>query len=194
MNTPTVIAFFIFALIVAVAIFSGYRRSSAVSAPWPFYLKRLLTQPGQVLYHRLVKALPNHMVLAQVQVSRVLGVNKGSRFHDWNNRISRLSYDFVICDKAAAVIAAIEVDDKSHEKESRRATDAKKSKATLETHLSHDEKLTCHSINPAFALGDSLISFMMPLQCAAPTRKTALSNAVWLRHRSMFSTMALSRP
>jgi hypothetical protein len=73
MNAPTATALFIFALIVAVTIFGGYRRSSAASALWPFYLKRVLTQPEQVLYHRLVKALPNHIVLAQVQVSRVLG-------------------------------------------------------------------------------------------------------------------------
>ena len=135
MNTPATAALFIFALIVAAAILSGYRRSSAASAPWPFYFKRLLTQPEQVLYHRLVKALPNHIVLAQVQVSRVLGVKKGSRFYDWNNRINRLSYDFVICDKAAAVIAAIELDDKSHENGRRRATDAKKTKATLDAGL-----------------------------------------------------------
>src|SRR5580704_7644114 len=135
MNTLTTAALFIFALIVAATIFSGYRRSSTASAPWPFYLKRLLTQPEQVLYHRLVKALPNHIVLAQVQVSRVLGVKKGSRFHEWTNRINRLSYDFVICDKAAAVIAAIELDDKSHESKSRRATDAKKSKATTDAGL-----------------------------------------------------------
>jgi hypothetical protein len=44
---------------------------------WPFYVKRLLTQPEEVLYHRLVKSLPNHVVLAQVQMSRVLGVKEG---------------------------------------------------------------------------------------------------------------------
>jgi hypothetical protein len=135
MNAPTATTLFIFALIVAVSIFSGYRRSSAASAPWPFYLKRLLTQPEQVLYHRLVKALPNYIVLAQVQVSRVLGVKQGSRIHEWNNRINRLSYDFVICDKAATVIAAIELDDKSHESERRRNTDAKKNKATIDAGL-----------------------------------------------------------
>src|SRR5580704_7547730 len=135
MNTLTTAALFIFALIVAATIFSGYRRSSTASAPWPFYLKRLLTQPEQVLYHRLVKALPNHIVLAQVQVSRVLGVKKGSRFHEWNNRINRMSYDFVVCDKSAAVIAAIELDDKSHEAERRRDTDAKKTKATIDAGL-----------------------------------------------------------
>jgi uncharacterized protein DUF2726 len=135
MNFPTATAMCIFALIVAISIFGGYRRSSVTSGPWPFYLKRLLTQPEQVLYHRLVKALPNHIMLAQVQVSRVLGVKKGSRFHEWNNRINRMTYDFVICDKSSAVIAAIELDDKSHESERRRNTDAKKNKATVDAGL-----------------------------------------------------------
>lgn len=135
MNIPTATALLIFALIVAAAIFNGYRHSSAASAPWPFTVKRLLTQPEQVLYHRLVKALPNHIVLAQVQVSRVLGVKKGFKTHEWNNRINRLSYDFVICDKAATVIAAIELDDESHESERRKDTDAKKSKATTDAGL-----------------------------------------------------------
>jgi hypothetical protein len=46
-----------------------------------------------------------------------------------------MSYDFVICDKSAAVIAAIELDDKSHEPQSRKDTDAKKSKATVDAGL-----------------------------------------------------------
>jgi hypothetical protein len=77
-----------------------------------------------------VKALPEHIVLAQVQVSRVLGVKKGFNFHEWNNRINRLSYDFVVCSKDSTVLAAIELDDKSHESSSRKATDEKKEKAT----------------------------------------------------------------
>jgi very-short-patch-repair endonuclease len=135
MNIPTATGLSILAFIVAILIFGGYRRSSINSGSWPFYLKCLLTQPEQVLYHRLVKALPNHIVLAQVQVSRVLGVKKGSRFHEWNNRINRMSYDFVVCDKSAAVIAAIELDDKSHGTERRRDTDAKKTKATIDAGL-----------------------------------------------------------
>jgi hypothetical protein len=89
-----------------------------------------MSQPEQVLYYRLVRALPEHIVLAQVQVSRVLGVRKGFRFHEWNNRINRLSYDFVVCSKDSSVVAAIELDDKSHEEESRVLTDARKDKAT----------------------------------------------------------------
>ena len=67
-------------------------------------------RPEQLLYHRLVRALPEHIVLAQVQASRVLGVKKGYRFHEWSNRINRLSYDFVVCGKDSTVIAAIELD------------------------------------------------------------------------------------
>jgi Protein of unknown function (DUF2726) len=108
------------------------RRGLLPAAPdeWPFYVKRPLTQVEQVLYHRLVRALPEHIVLAQVQVSRVLGVKKGHNFHEWNNRINRLSYDFVVCAKDATVLVAIELDDRSHESDTRAATDAKKNKAT----------------------------------------------------------------
>lgn len=135
-DTPTVAILLLVALFVLVAILRRLvRLGVGGSGAWPFYAKRLLTQPEQVLYHRLVKSLPNHIVLAQVQVSRVLGVKKGFRFHEWNNRINRLSYDFVICDKASTVIAAIELDDKSHESERRVYTDAKKTKATTDAGL-----------------------------------------------------------
>jgi very-short-patch-repair endonuclease len=136
MHTPTVVILLILALVIFLLILKRRGRLAAHgSRPWPYYVKRLLTQPEQVLYHRLVKSLPNHVVLAQVQMSRVLGVKKGFRFHEWNNRINRMSYDFVICDKAATVIAVIELDDKSHESEHRRDSDAKKSKATTDAGL-----------------------------------------------------------
>src|SRR5712664_4099962 len=135
LDKPTVVILLIFVLVVFLAILKRRDRSAAGPRPWPFYVKCLLTQPEQVLYHRLVKSLPNHVVLAQVQMSQVLGVKKGFRFHEWNNRINRMSYDFVICDKASTVIAAIELDDKSHESDRRREADAKKTKATTDAGL-----------------------------------------------------------
>lgn len=116
----------------AIALAFVKKRSSAdgTDVAWPFYAKRPLTQPEQILFHRLVQALPEHIVLAQVQVSRVLGVKKGFNFHEWNNRINRLSYDFVVCSKDSTVLAAIELDDKSHEAAARAETDKKKEKAT----------------------------------------------------------------
>ena len=102
---------------------------------WPFCIKKPLSQPEQVLYHRLVKALPDHIVLAQVQVSRVLGVKKGWNNNEWNNRINRMSYDFVVCGKDSIVLAAIELDDITHESTRRKTTDEKKNKATKDAGL-----------------------------------------------------------
>ncbi len=120
----------VFVVVLIAALLRGRRPGSSTRASWPYYPKKPLSQPEQVLYHRLVQALPEHIVLAQVQVSRVLGVKRGYSFHEWNNRINRLSYDFVVCAKDSSVIAAIELDDSSHETPSRMATDQKKDLAT----------------------------------------------------------------
>jgi very-short-patch-repair endonuclease len=83
-----------------------------------------------VVEYRLVNALPDKIILSQVQLSRVLGVKKGNNFGEWNNRINRMSLDFVVCRKEdAGIIAVIELDDKSHEKEERIKADEKKDKA-----------------------------------------------------------------
>jgi hypothetical protein len=110
-------------LAIVAIIFAKLKQRGGLSdgeAAWPFYAKKPLTQPEQVLYHRLVNALPDHIVLAQVQLSRILGVKQGNNFHEWNNRINRMSLDFVVCGKDASIIAAIELDDKTHEKASRK--------------------------------------------------------------------------
>jgi hypothetical protein len=94
--------------------------------PWPFSLRRPLTEPEQVLYFRLHQALPDYMVLAQVGLSRFLAVRRGHNARDWYNRISRMSVDFLVCTKDASVVAAIELDDASHQQQDRANADAKK--------------------------------------------------------------------
>ena len=121
--------------VVVVAILKQRGLLGGATGPWPYYARKPLSQPEQVLYFRLVRALPDHIVLAQVQVSRVLGVKKGQNFHSWNNRINRLSYDFVVCAKDSTVVVAIELDDKTHEGARRAETDAKKTKATQDAGL-----------------------------------------------------------
>ncbi len=125
--------FVVIALFLLVAIFFLLLKrrgaTGAGDAPWPFYAKKPLTQPEQILYHRLVAALPECMVLAQVQLSRVLGVKKGFAFNEWNNRINRMSLDFCVCLKDSTIVAAVELDDKTHDKAARIEADAKKEKA-----------------------------------------------------------------
>ena len=96
---------------------------------WPFYAKKLLSPPEQVLYFRLVRALPGHIVLAQVQLSRLLEVKKGNGGQGWLNRINRMSADFVVCARDSSVAAVIELDDASHAQPERSTADAKKDHA-----------------------------------------------------------------
>ena len=96
---------------------------------WPFYAKKPLSQPEQVLYFLLIKALPDHIILAQVQLSRLLGVKKGNNAQAWSNRINRMSVDFVICNKDSSIVAVIELDDATHERKDRQVADAKKDRA-----------------------------------------------------------------
>ena len=96
---------------------------------WPFYQRKPLSAPEQVLYFRLVKALPDHIILGQVQLSRLLGVRKGNNAQAWLNRINRMSADFVVCKKDSSIVAVIELDDATHTAEKRLQADAKKDKA-----------------------------------------------------------------
>jgi len=123
-----------FLALTAYAVVSALRKRAAEAAaddqtPWPLYPKRPLSQPEQVVYHRLVTALPEHIVLAQVQLSRVIGVKKGFYARGWLNRINRMSFDFVVCLKDSTVVAAIELNDRSYESAERIQADIKKSRA-----------------------------------------------------------------
>lgn len=59
-----VLSIFVIAVL-ALAMLKRTGPSETSGGPWPFYAKRPLSPPEQVLYHRLIKALPEHIVLAQ---------------------------------------------------------------------------------------------------------------------------------
>jgi very-short-patch-repair endonuclease len=128
----TALPFLLFLVIIFAVVIGVLKKRAALAShdgPWPFYAKKPLSQPEQVLYHRLIGALPECIVLAQVQLSRVLGVKKGFRFNEWNNRINRLSVDFLVCLQDSTVVAAIELDDQTHARDSRKEADSRKEKA-----------------------------------------------------------------
>jgi Protein of unknown function (DUF2726) len=111
---------------VAIAILRARSSDAASTGRWPFSLRRPLTEPEQVLYFRLCQALPDNIVLAQVGMSRFLSVRRGYNARAWYNRINRMSVDFLVCTKDASVVAAVELDDASHQHPDRVSADAKK--------------------------------------------------------------------
>ncbi len=116
-------------VVVVLAFLKAKSQGGSGNEIWPFYAKKPLSQPEQVLYFRLIEALPEHIILAQVQLSRFLGVKKGHNYQSWSNRINRMSADFVVCNKDSSIVAVIELDDATHQKPDRQAADTKKDRA-----------------------------------------------------------------
>jgi hypothetical protein len=55
------------------------------SEHWPLFPKKVLTPVEQQLYQRLLRAFPEHVVLAQVSFSQLVGVRKYENFTAiWN--------------------------------------------------------------------------------------------------------------
>ena len=78
-------------------------------ADWPPTLTRVLTATERQAYEILRKALPEHMVLAQVPLARFLRVPTRYSYGEWLSRVGQLSADLVVCDRAAEVLAVVEI-------------------------------------------------------------------------------------
>jgi very-short-patch-repair endonuclease len=132
-NTPLIAI--LIALVVIVAAFSVLgarleRRDASLAKPWPLEEKRqVLTERERALYQRLVQALPNHIVLAQAHLRQVLGFQRGRRSQSIANSVNQLSLDFLILNPDTSIVAAVELDDATHSRDSRRQADARKSHA-----------------------------------------------------------------
>ncbi len=128
-----VIAGAITLITVALAIFMAKKRNGTAiglkEIP-PYYNKgTLLSEIEQVLFHRLIKAMPNNYVMVQVRLADIVDVGNSANRRAWNNKIIQNSVDFVICDKSLTVLACIELDDKTHEEPERQRADNNKDEA-----------------------------------------------------------------
>jgi Protein of unknown function (DUF2726) len=92
-------------LVAARALMRELRRHR-MDLPWPFVQAKPLSTVEQVLFHRLVQALPDHIVLAQVQMSQFLRVRKGRPVREWRNRISQKTVDFLVCKSDFTIVDA----------------------------------------------------------------------------------------
>ncbi len=119
----TGLIFVIIGLVVLVAVMKNKKTTEISNSK---YLKtQLLSAPEQVMFHKLNVCLPDHIVLAQVAFSQMLQAKGGTSKEDFSKygRARQKVADFVICDKAFNIIAAIEIDDKSHKKDKDEARD-----------------------------------------------------------------------
>ncbi len=108
---------------IAIVFFYATAQEKSLYTPFeqdlrPYVSKKPLTPTETMFYHRLIEALPDFIVLAQVQLSSFLKVDTSRTewkdYSRWFNPIAQQSVDYLICHKDFSIIAAIELDDKSH--------------------------------------------------------------------------------
>ena len=122
----------LFVLAVLTKALNSWQRKqmSALKQRWPLGPKRqLLSDRERELFERLRAALPGYIVFAQVQVSQLLAFERGRWNQGLYNRICQLSVDFVVLRPDTSIVAAIELDDATHERADRRDADARKTHA-----------------------------------------------------------------
>lgn len=78
-----------------------------------------LSEVEQILYWRLVEALPECVILCQVTFSRfmrpdVVGRAAIGEYMAMQNKIAQKSIDYLVCLKDFTVVAAVELDDATH--------------------------------------------------------------------------------
>jgi Protein of unknown function (DUF2726) len=96
------------------------RRAPAAAAPqreegldtiqaWPPQAVRVMTLGERQAYEVLKRALPGHVILSQVPLSRFISVPTRNPYQLWLQRAGRLAVDLLVCDYSSRAVAAVEV-------------------------------------------------------------------------------------
>lgn len=77
---------------------------------WPPTATRVMTSHERLAYSTLLRAFPDHLILAQVPLSRFLRVPTRHSHAEWLRRVGQLCVDLVVCDTASQPLAVIIVE------------------------------------------------------------------------------------
>jgi len=96
---------------------------------WPYKPKLAMTNAERILYHRLIAAMPNHIILAKVHLPSILDISDEEDHQFWLNRISHKRVDFLVCYKDGSVVAVIELENEACDDGDKKNVDHKREKA-----------------------------------------------------------------
>lgn len=77
---------------------------------WPPKVTRVLTSQERLAHSTLLRAFPDHLILAQVPLSRFLRVPTRYSHAEWLRRVGQLCADLVLCDTSTQPLAVIIVE------------------------------------------------------------------------------------
>lgn len=103
----------------------------------PLIKRRLMTKNEQELYKLIKEHIPEVLIFSQVQLSQITfyPYNNLQEAKYWNNRINRMSVDFVITNSLFEIITVIELDDPTHQQHNRIKQDQKKDKVLQDARI-----------------------------------------------------------
>ena len=135
-------------------------------AAWPPEATRVLTVAERKAYSALRSGLPEHIILAQVPLSRFMKVPTRNSYSEWLRRVGLMSVDMVICDSSSQVIGVVDV----------RSGEGKENERARQRHARMDRVLQAagipvhvwldNAIPSATAARDALLG--MPKEVVAP--------------------------
>ena len=105
-------------------------------AAWPPQPTRVLTVGERKAWGVLHTALPDHMILAQVPLSRFMKVPTRNSYSEWLRRAGLMSADIVVCDASSQVIAVVDI----------RAEDGKETARARQRHARMDRVIAAANI------------------------------------------------
>lgn len=76
---------------------------------WPPEPTRLLTATERRAMQMLQRALPEHLVFAQVPLARFIRVPTRNSYTEWMRRVGQVCADLLVCDTSSEVIAVVEL-------------------------------------------------------------------------------------
>jgi hypothetical protein len=76
---------------------------------WPPQAVRVMTLGERQGFEILKRALPGHVILSQVPLSRFISVPTRNPYQLWLQRAGRLAVDLLVCDYSSRAIAAVEI-------------------------------------------------------------------------------------
>lgn len=112
-----IVCIVIVAAVIAVLALQAGGRAPRKDGVGAYKAGKLMTENEREFFGRLVTALPAHYVFPQVAMCALIvpaSTNKQLAHAD-RLRVAQQRVDFVICDALCAVVAVVELDDRSHD-------------------------------------------------------------------------------
>lgn len=130
----TIIIVAILALIIAIA-FAWIEKKLKKNKPVTYGSKATMTPVERKLYYSIREALKDEKIIVLAQVNMTSFLKWERRDQRAFNQICRKSVDFLVCDRDASPLAAIELQDKTHEQKNRKRSDEVKAEVLKTAHV-----------------------------------------------------------